>query len=243
MAFVLVTLLVYAATAVASALWVGHRPERNRLCAMIAIGALACLALAAITSLAKGITPQQLYLNTLTQVFTPVLDAVADERVDEVSGVITVLADVWVGLCVAQAAAFTFVGCCARYAVDRRNHQLAWEPFSKLDLSVLSVYVLLVGILVYYLGVALNSFAAAGAVKLVGENVIAIGIVPLFVQGAATGKGLLNDAGLSFTWQVIIGLVFLLLGIFLVVIPLIGLVDFWGNFRKLPRDEELEEDA
>lgn len=241
MAFALATALCWLAVAVLAAVWPGRRPESQTVCVTIAMGSIAFLAVAAALSIAQGIAPQRLYLDAISEFASPLVSSLGDERADSVEAVIALAGGVWVGLCVAQAAGAAFLGICARYAIERRNRRLQWSPFSELDLSVLSVYVLLVGVLIW-VAAAIPGLPAAGAIELAGENIIVVGVIPLFVQGAAAGKGLLDNWGLGFTAQVMLGLAFWLIGVFFLAVPLIGLLDFWANFRKLPRDEELGED-
>ena len=43
---------------------------------------------------------------------------------------------------------------------------------------------------------------------------------------------------MSFGWQVALGLVGILSGALFLVLPLLGLVDYWANVRKLKRDDD-----
>ena len=242
MALALATAIAWVALAVVAAAAVGREPTRNAVCAMAAAASLVFLAIVGICAAVQGEAPRRLVLDVLARVAEPLVSSVGDVTADNITAVVSLMAGTWAALAVVLGSAATFAGCCARYAVDRRNHRLAWKPFSQLDLSVWSVYVLIVGVLLWVVA-GIEQLPGAAVIEVVGENVIVVGIVPLFVQGAAAGKGLLDGADLSFTAQVMIGIALWLIGAFAIAVPLIGLLDFWANFRKLPRDEELEKGA
>ena len=89
-----------------------------------------------------------------------------------------------------------------------------------------------------YVVAILPGVSYANVVHVIAFNVLVAAVVPLFVQGAAAGKGILNRIGMSFGWQVALGLVGILSGGLFFVLPLLGLVDYWANVRKLKRDDD-----
>ena len=67
-------------------------------------------------------------------------------------------------------------------------------------------------------------------------NVLIISTLPLYAQGGAAFKGILNRANASLALQIILMFCGILTGLAFLITPLLGLIDYWANFRKLPRD-------
>lgn len=140
-------------------------------------------------------------------------------------------------LCFAESASEVFFVFCLRWLFEKAAHRRTWAPFSQVDLPIWTVYPLIAGIALYVVAM-LPGVPYADVIHAIAFNVMVAAVVPLFVQGAAAGKGILNRIGMSFGWQVALGLVGILSGALFLVLPLLGLVDYWANVRKLKRDDD-----
>lgn len=140
-------------------------------------------------------------------------------------------------LCFAESASEVFFVFCLRWLFEKTARRRTWAPFSQVDLPIWTVYPLIAGIALYVVAM-LPGVPYADVIHAIAFNVMVAAVVPLFVQGAAAGKGILNRIGMSFGWQVALGLVGILSGALFLVLPLLGLVDYWANVRKLKRDDD-----
>lgn len=225
-----------------SAASVGRRPQSLYVSLVIVVGALVELELLAVASMLQGTTPEAYVLGVIEDPFVAASSALLSVESQETFETFPeTVAGVWPALCVVVSAAMVFLGVCVRYVIDRARHKLKWAPFSELDLSILWVYVLIAGVVLDLVSV-IPGFPAPDALDFVARNVVVVSVIPLFVQGAATCKGVMNEAQLGLRWQIVLTVVAVLLGVIaLIVVPIIGLLDFWLNFRKLDRDSGEEE--
>lgn len=155
-------------------------------------------------------------------------------QLDGYETIVATVAGVSPAIYAVQSSIYVFIGLCIRWIADRIRKKSEWSPFSKLDLSIWWVLPLLLGVSCYTVSLFLSGQIAHVAF-LVSLNVFVVSVVPLFVQGAAAGKGIMNRMGLEFAWQLLIGVLGIVSGLAFVVVPLLGLFDVWANFRRLPR--------
>ena len=218
-------------------LWAARRPTLTKVITAIVALSTAGFAAVCVAAAQQGADPFQWYeaflldsLNTLPA------DTGADQR-RTLEGTAHMLAVCLPALCFAESASEEFFVFCLRWLFEKAARRRTWAPFSQVDLPIWTVYPLIAGIALYVVAM-LPGVPYADVIHAIAFNVMVAAVVPLFVQGAAAGKGILNRIGMSFGWQVALGLVGILSGALFLVLPLLGLVDYWANVRKLKRDDD-----
>lgn len=218
-------------------LWAARRPTMTKVITAIVALSAAGFGAICVTAAQQGVEPIQWYeaflldsLNTL-----PADTGAAQRQMLEDAAHMFALC--LPALCFVEAASEVFFVFCLRWLFERAAHRRTWAPFSQVDLPIWTVCPLIAGIVLYVVAI-LPGVSYAEAVHALAFNVMVAAVVPLFVQGAAAGKGVLNRIGMSFGWQIALGLVGILSGALFLVLPLLGLVDYWANVRKLKRDDD-----
>lgn len=218
-------------------LWAARRPTMTKVITAIVALSTARFAAVCVAAAQQGTDPFQWYeaflldsLNTLPA------DTGADQR-RMLEGTAHMVAVCLPALCFAESASEVFFVFCLRWLFEKTARRRTWAPFSQVDLPIWTVYPLIAGIALYVVAM-LPGVPYADVIHAIAFNVMVAAVVPLFVQGAAAGKGILNRIGMSFGWQVALGLVGILSGALFLVLPLLGLVDYWANVRKLKRDDD-----
>lgn len=213
---------------------VGKRPTVLKVTAMICLVAAADYGAVALVAMQAQTNPIEWYQQLLGEAMSIYTDALSGQPADYDS-MIAVVAGISPALYVVQSSAYVFIGLCIRWIADRVRGKSAWSAFSKVDLSVWWLVPLLFGICCYTVSLFLQEDLAR-IVWLIAMNVLVASVVVLFVQGAAAGKGIMNKIGLSMAWQIALGVLGIVSGMLFFIMPLVGLIDFWANFRKLARD-------
>lgn len=203
---------------------------------MIALVGLVDIGFFTAEAIAQGMTPYGFYLSALDQVAAWYEQVLSAQQVEAFRSVSATVAGLWFAAYVVQACILVFVALCVRWVFDRAFHRLQWAPFSGVDLSVMCVVLLIVGVVLYIVSM-LPNVPRTDLILTIALNVLVVSAVPLFVQGAAVGKAVMNKAGLGFGWQLVLGILALISGLVFLVAPFVGLIDFWANFRKLERDD------
>lgn len=142
--------------------------------------------------------------------------------------------DCWIALETIAATVYVVIGMCVRWIYERVRRINTWKPFSRVDLSAWWATPLIIAIVLYIMMVMMQESADEGMRALV-LSVFMVSLIPLFFQGAAVGKGLMNNMGVNFAWQLCLGILALMLMVPVLVFPILGLIDIWANFRRLDR--------
>ena len=222
---------------VITVLWVGRHPTARKVTATIALFALVEVCGVVIMAALLGTTPRQMYLEALQQQLQAMNGALTADQESGFQAMAWMVAGCWPALYTVSASAYVIIGLCIRWVYERARHATTWTPFSQVDLSVWWVVPLIVGIVVYVVSV-LPGVPAADVVYLVGLNVLIVSVVPLFIQGAAAGKGIMDRLRVGLPWQICLGVLGLMTAVLFIVLPIMGLLDFWVNFRKLSRADQ-----
>lgn len=215
--------------------WVGKRPTAAKVSGIIAVVWLVEFGALAMNAAGQGVSVHDLAFQTISPALDSARDAASPDQRESVEEMADVLAGCVPGFYALSAGARVFAALCARWVLDRVRHKTQWTPFSMVDLSVWWVVPLMVGIVLYIVSI-LPGAPAHDEVSTASMNVLMVSTLPLFVQGAAAGKGVMNRMGVQLAWQLVLGFFMLVSGLAFLVLPLMGLIDFWANFRRLPRD-------
>ena len=123
------------------------------------------------------------------------------------------------------------------WAARRAGVSLDIPTWSRLDLTPHVLWVFVAGVLL--MAASYGSFSASGILGVVGLNLVLCTRALFFLQGIGVAAGVLDRAGVGLGVR-ILGLAALAaLDVFTLVVSFSGLLDFWINFRRLPRDGEM----
>ena len=120
------------------------------------------------------------------------------------------------------------------WAARRADRPLDIPPLSRLDITPHVLWAFVGGLLL--LAASYGSFSAAGALGVVGLNLVLCARALFFLQGASVSAGLLERAGVGFGGRFLALIALLVLDALTLAVSFTGLLDFWINFRRLPRD-------
>lgn len=214
---------------------VGRKPTTIKVSVMICVVAAVDFGFVALVAAQAQMNPIEWYQQQLEEVFELYNEAFAGQM-QGYESFLPFVAGISPSIFVVQSSVYVFIGLCIRWIVDKVRHKSEWSPFSRVDLSIWWLMPLVLGVSSYTVSLFVQGDVWY-TVLLVAGNLIVVSGIPLFVQGAAAGKGIMNRAGVSLTWQIVIGVLGLMSGLFFVVVTVLGLVDFWANFRKLDRSD------
>ena len=172
------------------------------------------------------------YKNVLSQLGT----SISSIQKEQALASLQVFSACWVSMYVMQSAGLVCIALLLEWTVKKvGNKKSQWGAFSKLDLSIWTVIPLILGILMLVLS-WIPQLPYSDVVYSISLNVLIISTLPLYAQGGAAFKGILNRANASLALQIILMFCGILTGLAFLITPLLGLIDYWANFRKLPRD-------
>lgn len=212
---------------------VGRRPSVAKVTGMIVLVWAVDFGFVVYAASQIQMTPIEWYQQLLDEAMS-MYNMALGGQLDGYETAVATVAGVSPAIYMVQSSIYVFVGLCIRWIADRIRKKSEWSPFSRLDLSIWWVLPLLFGVSSYTVSLFLSG-QVAHVVFLVSLNAFVVSVIPLFVQGAAAGKGIMNRMGLEFAWQLLIGVLGIISGLAFVVVPLLGLFDIWANFRRLPR--------
>jgi hypothetical protein len=135
-----------------------------------------------------------------------------------------------------QAAVFVGVLVIAAiaWAARKIERPLQVPPLSRLDLSPHILWVFVTGLLL--LAASYASFAEASVLGVVGLNLVLCARTLFFLQGFSVAAGVLDRAGVGLGGRILALAVLAALDALTLVLSFTGLLDFWVNFRRLPRE-------
>ncbi len=138
-----------------------------------------------------------------------------------------------------QSAVFLAVLVVAAIAWASRGGGVSLDvpSLSRLDITPHVLWVFVAGVLL--VAASYGPFSASITFGVVGLNLVLCARALFFLQGIGVAAGVLDRAGVGLGGR-ILGLAALAaLDVFTAAISFSGLLDFWINFRRLPRDGEL----
>lgn len=120
------------------------------------------------------------------------------------------------------------------WAARRVDHPLRVPPVSRLDLSPHVLWVFVAGLLL--LAGSYASFAGSSTLGIVGLNLVLCARTLFFLQGFSVAAGMLDRTSVGLGGRILALAVLAALDVLTLVVSFTGLLDFWVNFRRLPRD-------
>jgi hypothetical protein len=120
------------------------------------------------------------------------------------------------------------------WAARRAGREVNVPPLSRLDLTPHVLWAFVAGLLL--LAASYGAFPASKTFAVVGLNLV-LCVRTLFVlQGLSVSAGLLDRAGVGLGGRILALAALAALDALTLVVSFVGLLDFWVNFRRLPRD-------
>lgn len=120
------------------------------------------------------------------------------------------------------------------WAARRVDRPLEVPPLSRLDLSPHILWVFVVGL--FLLAASYASFSGSSVLGVVGLNLVLCARTLFFLQGFSVVSGVLDRTSVGLGGRILALAVLAALDALTLVVSFTGLLDFWVNFRRLPRD-------
>jgi hypothetical protein len=120
------------------------------------------------------------------------------------------------------------------WAARRADRTVNVPALGRLDLSPHVLWAFVAGVLL--VAASYGSFAASKAFGVVGLNLVLCARTLFFLQGISVSAGVLDRTGVGLGGRILALAALAALDALTLVVSLIGLLDFWVNFRRLPRD-------
>jgi hypothetical protein len=120
------------------------------------------------------------------------------------------------------------------WAAKRAEFPLDIPPISRLDLTPHILWAFVIGLLL--VAASYVSFAGSVVLGAVGLNLLLCARTLFFIQGFSVVAGLLDRAGVGLGGRILALAALAALDAFTMVVSFTGLLDFWINFRRLPRE-------
>jgi len=137
-----------------------------------------------------------------------------------------------------QSAVFLAVIVTAAIAWSARRSGVSLDipPLSRLDITPHVMWAFVGGLLL--LAASYGSFSASETFGVVGLNLVLCARTFFFLQGISVSAGVLDRTGVGLGGRILALAALAALDAFTLVLSFTGLLDFWINFRRLPRDGE-----
>lgn len=120
------------------------------------------------------------------------------------------------------------------WAARRAGRQLDVPPLGMLDLTPHVLWAFVAGLLL--LAASYSHVAGSATLWAVGLNLVLCARTLFFVQGFGVSAGLLDRTGVGPGARIFALAALAVLDAFTLVLSFVGLLDFWVNFRRLPRE-------
>jgi hypothetical protein len=120
------------------------------------------------------------------------------------------------------------------WTARRAGRQVNVPPLSRLDLTPHVLWPFVAGLLL--LAASYGPFSASKAFGVVGLNLVLCARTLFALQGLSVSAGVLDRTGVGLGGRILALAALAALDALTLVVSFIGLLDFWVNFRRLPRD-------
>lgn len=120
------------------------------------------------------------------------------------------------------------------WSARRAGRELDVPALGKLDLTPHVLWPFVVGLLLW--AASTMPIASSKVLWVVGLNLVLCARTIFSLQGFAVSAGVLDRVGVRFGWRVLALAALVVLDSLMFVLSITGLLDFWVNFRRLPRD-------
>jgi hypothetical protein len=206
---------------------------------LVAVLALASMAADALLARSKGVTlPASIAKDSqaLVTEMTKAMGASATaDTLSALKGAGRLIASAWPSAYFQAAMVVAvLVVVAVAWAARRVERPLEIPPLSRLDLTPHVLWIFVAGLLM--LAASYASPAESSILGVVGLNLVLCARTLFFLQGFSVAAGVLDRAGVGLGGRILALAVLAALDALTLVISFTGLLDFWVNFRRLPRE-------
>jgi hypothetical protein len=120
------------------------------------------------------------------------------------------------------------------WAAKRSDRVLRVPALEQLDLTPHVLWPFIVGVLA--MAGSYGGFSYASTLRSVGLNLVLSTSVLFALQGVGVFAGVLNRLGIAGMLRILAWVALAMTSVLMPVASFLGLLDFWVNFRRLPRD-------
>jgi hypothetical protein len=120
------------------------------------------------------------------------------------------------------------------WAARRAGREVNVPSLSRLDLTPHVLWAFVLGLLL--MAASYGTFSASKIFGVVGLNLVLCARTLFVLQGLSVSAGLLDRTGVGLGGRILALAALAALDALTLVVSFIGLLDFWVNFRRLPRD-------
>ncbi len=235
--------VVFVAPAVAAILLaIVMLPKRNaQVVGAMLVGVLMLASVAFEELLARGqgttlTAATALQMQAAVGEFTKVLGTSATaEVVSRLKEVAQVMSTAWPATLFESAVVVgVLVIVAIAWAARRAGREVKVPALSQLDLTPHLLWAFVVGLLL--LAASYGAFPASKTFAVVGLNLVLCTRTLFVLQGLSVSAGLLDRTGVGLGGRILALAALAALDAITLVVSFIGLLDFWVNFRRLPRD-------
>ncbi|NTU88432.1 MAG: DUF2232 domain-containing protein [Actinobacteria bacterium] len=199
------------------------------------------LALDAVTALLEGTTIWGKMAAVSSEVMRMITAAgtIPAESVLAMKNAVDTVSMLWPAFYFIQAMLYMVIlTVAARIAYRRHYEGFAPSGLAEVDMTIHIVWPLILGLLC--VAASYLSFEYAEYAQLAGYNLLACSVALFLIQGLAVIAYLMEKAKLSMVVKVIVIVLALQMELMFFAPSIIGIMDFWVNFRKLPREAPSE---
>lgn len=229
--------LVFVALAIAAVL-LGVALLPTRRAQSVGAGIVALLTLASFAELflvAKGFDVSGFFLTEMQRSLKELGPSVSAQFVKDATEAIRTMSTIWPSayFSVAVVTAVFVIGTIA-WAGRRAGREINVPSLSRLDLTPHVLWAFVVGLLL--LAASYAGFSASSAFGVVGLNLVLCARALFALQGVGVFAGVLDRTGVGLGGRILALAALAALDALTLSVSFVGLVDFWVNFRRLPRD-------
>jgi hypothetical protein len=178
---------------------------------------------------ANNVTPEQFVTQMVDAIAVP--GSTAKQNADTIELLLTLLPMTYF---VAGLVAAVVVIAAIGWAAKRSGRVLRVPALEQLDLTPHVLWPFIVGVLA--MAGSYGGFSYASTLRLVGLNLVLSISVLFAMQGVGVFAGLLNRLGVAGVVRILAWVALAMTSVLMPVASFLGLLDFWVNFRRLPRD-------
>lgn len=162
-------------------------------------------------------------------------NALPAETLDTLNQAVALMASAWPSAYFQTAVIVgVLIVAAISWAARKADRPIGVPSLHQLDLSPHVLWVFVAG--VFLVAASYGSFAGSAIMGVVGLNLVLCARTLLFLQGISVAAGMLHRTDVGLGGRILLLAVLAAIDAFTLVVSFTGLLDFWVNFRRMPRD-------
>jgi len=230
------SLLFVALAVIAVMLGIALLPtQRVQAVGIAIVGVLTVASFAELFVLAKGFDVSAFFAAEMETSLKAIGPSVSADFAKSMTEAVSTMAQVWPSFyfSLAVLTAVSVIVSIA-WAARRADREVNVPSLSRLDLTPHVLWAFVVGLLL--LAASYGAFSAAEVMGVVGLNLVLCARTLFALQGVGVFAGVLDRTGVGLGGRILALAALAALDALTLVVSFVGLLDFWVNFRRLPRD-------